>query len=66
VRGSSQPAGLPQEAPFDLGLAVLLTGFSFEAYNTPPQSAVMVTTEDAAGCCTAFLAPQGRSAARRK
>lgn len=57
MRGSSQPAGPPQGTPFDLNLAVLLAGFSFEAYNTPPQSAVLVTTEDAAGCRTAFLAP---------
>lgn len=60
IAASSDPPGPLSGEAFDLDLAVLLAGFSFESYNTPPQSAVSVTTEDAVGCRTLFLAPKGR------
>ncbi|GAQ78458.1 hypothetical protein KFL_000130400 [Klebsormidium nitens] len=65
IKASNEPPGALSGAAFDLDLAVLLAGFSFESYNTPPQSAVLVSTEDAVGCRTLFLSPQGRSLLRQ-
>nr|GMD62939.1 uncharacterized protein LOC109176470 isoform X1 [Ipomoea batatas] len=46
-KGSERP-------PFDINLAVILAGFAFEAYTTPPEN-VGKREVDAANCQTAFL-----------
>ncbi|KAL3726795.1 hypothetical protein ACJRO7_031660 [Eucalyptus globulus] len=43
-----------ERRPFDLNLAVILAGFAFEAYTTPPQN-IGRREVDAAGCKTVFL-----------
>ncbi|KAG0615812.1 hypothetical protein M758_5G068700 [Ceratodon purpureus] len=44
-----------ERPPFDLDLAVVLAGFAFEAYNTPPEN-VGVQERDAGDCETNYLA----------
>ncbi|CAM8944174.1 unnamed protein product [Rhodiola kirilowii] len=43
-----------QRPPFDINLAVILAGFAFEAYTTPPDN-IGVKELDAAGCQTVYL-----------
>ncbi|KAK1266772.1 hypothetical protein QJS04_geneDACA000058 [Acorus gramineus] len=43
-----------ERPPFDLNLAVLLAGFAFEAYSSPPKD-VGTREVDAADCQTVFL-----------
>ncbi|CAI9117970.1 OLC1v1019464C1 [Oldenlandia corymbosa var. corymbosa] len=43
-----------ERPPFDINLAVILAGFAFEAYTTPPED-VGKREVDAAGCQTVFL-----------
>ncbi|CAO2042936.1 unnamed protein product [Urochloa humidicola] len=46
--------GAPRRPPFDLNLAVVLAGFAFEAYTSPPADVGWRET-DAADCQTVFL-----------
>ncbi|KAJ6821540.1 uncharacterized protein M6B38_391565 [Iris pallida] len=46
-----------QRPPFDLNLAVVLAGFAFEAYTSPPENAGWRET-DAAQCQTVFLSKE--------
>ncbi|XP_022848799.1 uncharacterized protein LOC111371122 [Olea europaea var. sylvestris] len=43
-----------ERPPFDINLAVILAGFAFEAYTTPPET-VGKREMDAANCQTVFL-----------
>ncbi|KAJ9700865.1 hypothetical protein PVL29_006274 [Vitis rotundifolia] len=43
-----------QRPPFDINLAVVLAGFAFEAYSSPPEN-VGRREVDAADCTTVFL-----------
>ncbi|XP_031397110.1 uncharacterized protein LOC116208046 isoform X2 [Punica granatum] len=43
-----------ERPPFDINLAVILAGFSFEAYTTPPEN-IGRHEGDAAGCKTVYL-----------
>ncbi|KAL9683171.1 hypothetical protein QQ045_014988 [Rhodiola kirilowii] len=43
-----------ERPPFDINLAVILAGFAFEAYTTPPDN-IGVKELDAAGCQTVYL-----------
>ncbi|KAL0376860.1 UNVERIFIED_CONTAM: Lipase, partial [Sesamum calycinum] len=49
-----------QRPPFDINLAVILAGFAFEAYTTPPEK-VGQREMDAAKCQTVFLSEYGTS-----
>ncbi|KAJ0903439.1 putative feruloyl esterase [Helianthus annuus] len=44
-----------QRPPFDINQAVVLAGFAFEAYTTPPNDNTGKTEVDAAGCQTLIL-----------
>ncbi|KAK8468116.1 hypothetical protein PHAVU_007G232800 [Phaseolus vulgaris] len=43
--------------PFDINLAVILAGFAFEAYSTPPEN-IGKREVDAAGCKTVYLSEE--------
>ncbi|MED6148781.1 hypothetical protein PIB30_056136 [Stylosanthes scabra] len=43
-----------ERPPFDINLAVILAGFAFEAYATPPEN-IGRREVDAAGCKTVYL-----------
>ncbi|KAF2568846.1 hypothetical protein F2Q68_00026623 [Brassica cretica] len=44
----------PERPPFDINLAVILAGFAFESYATPPEN-IGKREVNAAGCKTLFL-----------
>ncbi|XP_057429131.1 uncharacterized protein LOC130722426 isoform X2 [Lotus japonicus] len=46
-----------ERPPFDINLAVILAGFAFEAYTTPPEN-VGRPEVDAAGCKTLYLSEE--------
>ncbi|KAK4406020.1 Lipase [Sesamum angolense] len=54
IEKSVSTEGGNQRPPFDINLAVILAGFAFEAYTTPPEK-VGQREMDAAKCQTVFL-----------
>ncbi|XP_039060817.1 uncharacterized protein LOC120204873 isoform X2 [Hibiscus syriacus] len=51
---SEEKGGGEERPPFDINLAVILAGFAFEAYTTPPENAGRREI-DAADCTTVYL-----------
>uniref|UniRef100_A0A2N9EM08 Uncharacterized protein n=1 Tax=Fagus sylvatica TaxID=28930 RepID=A0A2N9EM08_FAGSY len=47
-----------ERPPFDINLAVILAGFAFEAYTSPPEDVGRFEV-DAAGCKTVYLSEEG-------
>ncbi|KAK7279162.1 hypothetical protein RJT34_24208 [Clitoria ternatea] len=55
-----QRVSIPEDddrPPFDINLAVILAGFAFEAYTTPPEN-IGRREVDAAGCKTVYLSEE--------
>ncbi|KAK1428994.1 hypothetical protein QVD17_11193 [Tagetes erecta] len=53
---SSSSSSMEEERPsFDINLAVILAGFAFEAYTTPPENIRKSQVVDVAGCHTLFI-----------
>ncbi|KAG2322871.1 hypothetical protein Bca4012_058343 [Brassica carinata] len=54
TKQSSEETSLSERPPFDINLAVILAGFAFESYATPPEN-IGKREVNAAGCNTLYL-----------